>query len=237
MVLDTEMQTGNGFERTLNEPFIRNLKTIGNILVSFRLIKSGVDSNNRFFIGEAFLQQKLEGDNANKEESEPVADATTPPNPENFGEESEPETSDVVTEDTTAARPETEFPAIPTIPPAVDSKKFCEICSISVTSEQHMRLHLNGAKHAKKLKTLDLPPYSENVSENTILTSLMPSCHTSRAWSGSPSKRDYSVFRTPSGQYYCPCCNVTLPNENLIEQHFNSKKHLKQANTVKQQNK
>lgn len=35
-----------------------------------------------------------------------------------------------------------------------DPEKFCKICNISVTSAPQMKLHLEGTKHAKKLKAL-----------------------------------------------------------------------------------
>jgi len=35
-----------------------------------------------------------------------------------------------------------------------DPDKYCHICNISVTSQPQMKLHLEGSKHAKKLKAL-----------------------------------------------------------------------------------
>lgn len=40
-----------------------------------------------------------------------------------------------------------------------------------------------------------------------------------------PAKKDLSQFRTPSGQFYCPTCNVSLNSENQFLQHLESKKH------------
>jgi Zinc-finger of C2H2 type len=37
---------------------------------------------------------------------------------------------------------------------APDMSKFCEICMITVTSDSQMKMHLEGVKHAKKLKTM-----------------------------------------------------------------------------------
>ena len=37
---------------------------------------------------------------------------------------------------------------------------------------------------------------------------------------GNLSKRtDYSAFRTPSGQYYCPACNLSLNSDSQFGQH------------------
>ena len=38
-------------------------------------------------------------------------------------------------------------------------------------------------------------------------------------------KRDFSMYRTPSGKYYCSCCNLTLNSEVQFAQHMESKKH------------
>lgn len=32
-------------------------------------------------------------------------------------------------------------------------------------------------------------------------------------------------FRTPSGQYYCPVCNISLNSEHQFGEHKQSKKH------------
>lgn len=37
---------------------------------------------------------------------------------------------------------------------------------------------------------------------------------------GNPSKRtDYSAFRTPSGQFYCAACNLSLNSDSQFSQH------------------
>lgn len=41
-----------------------------------------------------------------------------------------------------------------------DADKHCQICNISVTSQPQMKLHLEGSKHAKKLKALGTKIYS-----------------------------------------------------------------------------
>lgn len=102
--------------------------------------------------------------------------------------------------------------------------RYCEICDISVTSEVHMKLHLNGAKHAKKLRQLDAPPYAPIT--DTISQCLMAN---SDGKHSSGSQIDYSVYRTPSGQYYCQVCNLTVTSEIMLKQHFGSKKHMKVA--------
>jgi Zinc-finger double-stranded RNA-binding len=39
--------------------------------------------------------------------------------------------------------------------------------------------------------------------------------------------RDISIYRTPSGQFYCGTCDLTVVSENLMLQHLDSKKHIK----------
>lgn len=46
---------------------------------------------------------------------------------------------------------------------AIDPNKYCEICNISVTSQPQMKLHLEGSKHAKKLKAMGMWMISNNV--------------------------------------------------------------------------
>lgn len=53
---------------------------------------------------------------------------------------------------------ETVPPSIISIPAKTviepDPDKYCQICNISVTSQPQMKLHLEGSKHAKKLKAI-----------------------------------------------------------------------------------
>lgn len=109
--------------------------------------------------------------------------------------------------------------------------RYCEICDISVTSEVHMKLHLNGAKHSKKLRQLDAPPYAPIT--DTISQCLMVNGDGKNAQKTFGNQIDYSVYRTPSGQYYCQVCNLTVTSEIMLKQHFGSKKHMKVAATAK----
>lgn len=40
---------------------------------------------------------------------------------------------------------------------------------------------------------------------------------------------DLSVYRTPSGSYYCPACNLSTNSEPQYRQHLTSKNHAKKA--------
>lgn len=125
-----------------------------------------------------------------------------------------------------------------------DSDRTCQLCNISVTSKPQMKLHLEGSKHAKKLKASGEPPQPSN-SNDTILQSLIVTAplpkrikktqtdstiatiSTVATTSTGGKQRDNSIYRTPSGCYYCQPCNITLATESFFNQHLDSKRHLK----------
>ncbi|XP_057322901.1 zinc finger homeobox protein 2-like isoform X2 [Microplitis mediator] len=51
-----------------------------------------------------------------------------------------------------------------------------------------------------------------------------------------PTTIDYSIYRTPSGSYYCAPCNKSFTSENSFGQHVESKKHKNQVNIKTQSN-
>lgn len=113
---------------------------------------------------------------------------------------------------------------------AADLSKYCDVCDISVTSEMHMRLHLNGAKHAKKLRQLGEPPHTDG--PDTLSQCIMNESTTTKRPKHNPigenmGNTDFSVFRTPSGQYYCQVCDLSVTSEVTLSQHFNSKRHIR----------
>ncbi|GAB0100390.1 uncharacterized protein DMENIID0001_164230 [Sergentomyia squamirostris] len=107
-------------------------------------------------------------------------------------------------------------------PLITSSLLFCSLCNISVTSESQMKDHMEGAKHLKKLKTTTEATVPPMMGEDTIMESVVQ-C------GKSPPKRDISIHRTPSGNYYCKICDITAPNELQFRQHLSSKKHLKRS--------
>lgn len=214
------------------------------------------DPTNRFAIGEAFLVKK-ENNTETVIVPESVLLSVPPPPPppplETFPDhdvrDHEPaEKSDDanlfdMSQDDFNEKPSTPSPPPPikpacevahiqTVKVPADLTKYCEICDISVTSEMHMRLHLSGAKHAKKLRQLGEPPYTEAPH------SLMSQCISEEAPAPRPKPNaiegiasgiDFSVFRTPSGHYYCQVCDLSVTSETTLSQHFASKRHLKTA--------
>lgn len=207
------------------------------------------DPTNRFCIGEAFLLKK-DSDTETVIVPESVLKTTLPPPPppppETFPKfENENSQSDPFGSDFDISAEDLVEPPPPTTPidvakeiaeiqnqqePPTDLGKYCELCDIHVTSEMHMRLHLSGAKHAKKLRQLGEPPYAEvphTLSQciNDEVAVKRPKAITAPAGSAV----DYSVFRTPSGQYYCKACDLSVTSEVTLSQHFASKRHQKSA--------
>lgn len=175
------------------------------------------DNDNRFGIGELFKQQTDETTINVVSTADTTAMQTSAP--ENIVASSIDKIS-VSTGETLKVKP---------------LSLRCEICKINVTSEVQMSMHLKGIKHKKKLKTLCLDESLEQSpvvssapavlvkTEDTILESLKKS---------NPST-DFSMYRTPSGSYYCECCNMSMCHVAALQQHLAGKKHMKKIIEVK----
>ncbi|XP_044260946.1 zinc finger matrin-type protein 3-like isoform X2 [Tribolium madens] len=98
----------------------------------------------------------------------------------------------------------------------------CELCNITTTCQEQLESHYNGQKHRKKLKQQagDLAPVGS--PHDSILTSVLTA-----------DAGDCSVYRTPSGQYYCQTCDCSTNSEVQFKQHLHSKNHLKKASQKK----
>uniref|UniRef100_A0A182WER9 C2H2-type domain-containing protein n=1 Tax=Anopheles minimus TaxID=112268 RepID=A0A182WER9_9DIPT len=97
-----------------------------------------------------------------------------------------------------------------------DTGTFCLICETSVTSRSEMVTHLKGSKHVKKARSMGVivrtTPFN---ASDTILRSLsVPARQT-----------DWSLYRMPSGKFYCKTCNLIVTDEKLFGQHWYGKKH------------
>lgn len=96
-----------------------------------------------------------------------------------------------------------------------ESGVFCLVCQIGVTSKTVMETHLKGIKHLRKLKTSGrMAPPSDSGTESILETLHKP-----------PQQNDWSLYRMPSGKYYCKSCNSILADEKLFSQHWYGKKH------------
>lgn len=119
------------------------------------------------------------------------------------------------------------LPALPPPPSIVNrpADVYCAVCNIAVSAKTEMAKHLAGTKHAKKLKASGaspVPPAPEwptaagTAAGDTIARSVMQKA---------PAFGDISVYRTPTGKYYCRRCNLTIEDAHTFGQHLQSKKH------------
>ncbi|XP_033336535.1 zinc finger protein 346 [Megalopta genalis] len=126
-----------------------------------------------------------------------------------------PAVTQPVVPDGTAALP---TPGTATLytPPPYPTPLRCDLCGVSANRQDQLETHKRGARHLRMLRLNGLPvpePATEN--ETTPTT---------------PGPIDYSIYRTPSGQYYCAPCNLSLNSESMFAQHVESKKHKNQSN-------
>ncbi|XP_064536896.1 zinc finger matrin-type protein 1 [Drosophila montana] len=111
--------------------------------------------------------------------------------------------------------------------PVVDESLTCKVCKISVTSASQIKMHLDGAKHQKNLRKQLLEEEA-----TTLDASGGQQQHSLAAAVASDINGDLSMYRTPSGSYYCKLCNKAMNHISILQQHLQGKKHLK---TVRQQ--
>ena len=137
-----------------------------------------------------------------------------------------------------------------------DGKKYeCQPCGVTATSQVQLDMHLNGRNH--KTRKAKLTPITSATSLGTLvhqITNVKPSIMKSVTSSSSvkkgkvsfqltqpkldtpevkPKKKDYSIYRTPSGQYYCALCNLCVNSENQFVQHVASRKHKLKESSAK----
>lgn len=129
-----------------------------------------------------------------------------------------------------------------TYPSDGGNKLWCELCKVGAPTQAQMDMHLNGKSHRSKMKRgfegvepTDLETIKkrvrlkENILSKVSRKALMGRSDVrSRPFGGGGQRRrpqDLSAFRTPSGQYYCPACNLSVNSEPQFAQHQVSKKH------------
>lgn len=101
-------------------------------------------------------------------------------------------------------------------PPPYPTPLRCDLCGVSTNRQDQLDTHRRGARHLRMLRMNGLP-----------VPDPVPETETLPAASG---PIDYSIYRTPSGQYYCAPCNLSLNSESSFAQHVESKKHKNQLN-------
>lgn len=179
------------------------------------------DPTSRFGIGTSFLQTPVEPVSSNT--SKTLTESST----------------DVIGPGLVPTQIQ-EKPVTPKNVNTSDPNRYCSLCNISVTSDLQMQTHLNGAKHRK------------NSAKSGIIRNSPPPTPVNNSWPSPPHgknkvetiadcynedpktrRNEFSIFRTPSGQYYCHHCNVTSPNEPQFALHVQSKAHAKSIKVKK----
>jgi matrin type zinc finger protein 3 len=89
---------------------------------------------------------------------------------------------------------------------------FCDICCVNATSQPQLDTHLQGKVHRSKVERSKTFPASKQIEKESFV-----------------KKENFSIYRTPSGQFYCSSCNVCVNTESQFRQHLESRKH-KQKN-------
>ncbi|XP_046748228.1 zinc finger protein 346-like [Diprion similis] len=100
--------------------------------------------------------------------------------------------------------------------PSYQTLLRCDLCGVSANRKDQLETHRRGARHLRMLRMNGLP-----------VPDAVPEAEAVPVASG---PIDYSIYRTPSGQYYCAPCNVSLNSESSFAQHVESKKHKNQLN-------
>ncbi|XP_050299523.1 zinc finger protein 346-like isoform X12 [Anthonomus grandis grandis] len=107
----------------------------------------------------------------------------------------------------------------------VNPKEFhCEVCNINTTCQEQLNTHFMGQKHVKKLKQLGLENHTTKRKsiEESVLVADFPTIPSVVALE---LNINVAAHRTPSGDYYCPTCNLSLNSEVQFLQHMKSKGH------------
>ncbi|KAL1465075.1 hypothetical protein WDU94_004670 [Cyamophila willieti] len=104
-------------------------------------------------------------------------------------------------------------------------KLYCDICDIQATDDGQYKAHLAGKKHIKNVNKLKLVNPTAKIinpmnSKDTVLDSVLKAPKVGE-------EQDYSIHRTPSGNYYCKICDLTVNSVNQYSDHLESKKHKK----------
>ncbi|XP_030754486.1 zinc finger matrin-type protein 3-like [Sitophilus oryzae] len=112
---------------------------------------------------------------------------------------------------------------------AIPTAFHCDVCNINTTCQDQLDNHYRGQKHLKKLKQLGMTNYSE---QREIIEAIV----TPTVEVLTEKDLNLSVYRTPSGDYYCPSCNSTSNSEGQFLQHWTSKNHMKKASQKRNNN-
>ncbi|XP_057664151.1 zinc finger matrin-type protein 4 isoform X2 [Diorhabda carinulata] len=99
------------------------------------------------------------------------------------------------------------------------SKFHCSICNVGTTCQEQLDIHFHGQKHKKKLRQLGI--YDDSAGPQSTQRESAPDQVV--------TDMNLSVYRTPSGDYYCPSCNLTLSSGIQFRLHIKGKQHIKKS--------
>ena len=141
-------------------------------------------------------------------------------------------------QDSSTPTPPSLPPPPPPPPPPQDCvgegpKYFCDVCGINATSPAQLTMHLSGRNHKIKCAKMsmhgcNLDQPNANQIQLSIKSELLPLEVASKK-----AKKDYSIYRTPSGNFYCALCNLSVNSENQFVQHMASRKHKLKESSAK----
>lgn len=123
----------------------------------------------------------------------------------------------------------------------LNTVKYCRLCSVTMSSFQNAKQHYAGKSHAKRIRMVEsgqqpskkifkatnfisggtlnmmaetpkqyVPVAQTSINNNMTKPSLPP---------------EFANTMTPSGQFYCKTCNVTIEHAGNLRNHLQSKAH------------
>ncbi|KAL8216027.1 hypothetical protein R6Q57_022864 [Mikania cordata] len=96
----------------------------------------------------------------------------------------------------------------------------CEICQITCNSNEHLKLHIAGKKHLKKLQDLGQTPnlpLTPVASQGTPPTKPMEN----------QQSNEGKIANSHKGKPVCELCKITCDTDEVFKIHLSGKKHLK----------
>nr|XP_025035608.1 zinc finger matrin-type protein 4 [Pelodiscus sinensis] len=104
---------------------------------------------------------------------------------------------------------------------SVDKNKCCTLCNMSFTSAVVAESHYQGKIHAKRLKLLLGEQPAIKATESTLSSLKQPHADSSPVVSSPHQRRD--------SDRYCQLCAAWFNNPMMAQQHYDGKKHKKNA--------
>ncbi|XP_075767044.1 zinc finger matrin-type protein 4 isoform X2 [Pelodiscus sinensis] len=104
---------------------------------------------------------------------------------------------------------------------SVDKNKCCTLCNMSFTSAVVAESHYQGKIHAKRLKLLLGEQPAIKATETTLSSLKQPHADSSPVVSSPHQRRD--------SDRYCQLCAAWFNNPMMAQQHYDGKKHKKNA--------